>query len=244
MLNFKTLLKKLYNLYFRVYDPLRIAELEGERVVFKYLKDNNLLEGLANKRILEIGPKHGKDSVLLASLNPSELILIDLPEKSEYIHTWLPAILRICNTKYIEGNILYLNEEEYQQLGKFDLIFCLGVLYHNVEQIRLLKRLYKLCNLDGLIIVESSTTRNRKLEKNNVVEICWPKQYRNIPTITHLPSRLAIKSWLEMVGFMDVTIHNVYSRALRWQRAVITGIKTEHSESYMNYGAYSVGDAH
>ncbi len=186
----------------------------GERVIFKHLNEIGFLDNYENKRILEIGPKHGKDSILLSTLKPKELVLIDLPSKREMVDNWLPQVSDKCKTKYIEGNILYLTKDQLEQLGKFDLIFCLGVLYHNVEQIRMLKRIYDLCNNNGTVVIESSTTRNKKLIKLNVVEIHWPETYRGVPTITHNPSRLAIKSWLEMVGFSNVLIRDVYSKNL------------------------------
>ena len=240
--------RNIGNLWLKFVDPRRIDEIAGERVVFNHLKVKGFFNGLEGKRILEIGPKHGKDTMLLAKLNPSELILIDLPEKDSIVREWLPHV-PCRRATYLEGNILYLTNEQYEQLGSFDLIWCLGVLYHNVEQLRLLKRLFDLCDVGGVVVIESSTTRNKKLEKSNVVEIHWPEPYRGVQTITHLPSRLAIKSWLEMIGFTDVIIHDIYSRTLRWQRAVLTGVKKSNSKPYISYAAsglnptYVLGDA-
>jgi 2-polyprenyl-3-methyl-5-hydroxy-6-metoxy-1,4-benzoquinol methylase len=245
----KQLLRYFYHIYLKLSNPRRIAELAGERVVFNELKRLGSLDKFAGKRILEVGPKYGKDSLLLAALNPSELILIDLPEKTTEINQWLPRVAKLCPSKYIEGNLLYLSPEQYQRIGVFDLIWCLGVLYHNVEQIRLLRRLYKLCNDNGLVVIESATTRNKKLENLNVIEVHWPDTYRGSSTVTHLPSRLAIKSWLEMVGFRDVKIWDIYSKTLRWQRAILTATKVEDIKPYISYGEsglnpeYFIGDS-
>ena len=83
--------------------------------------------------------------------------------------------------------------------------------------------------------MEHPTTRDRLLARRNVVEVHWPERYRGQRTITHLPSRLAIKSWLEMVGFADVQIENVYSRHIGWQRAVLTAVRPENPEPYVSY---------
>jgi 2-polyprenyl-3-methyl-5-hydroxy-6-metoxy-1,4-benzoquinol methylase len=236
----------IQTLALKLLDPKRIPELSGERVVFHYLKSTGFLSDCMGKRILEIGPKHGKDSRLLASLNPTELVLLDLPEKRPMIEHWFPDLQ--CNKTYIQGNILYLTEEEMLRLGQFDLIWCLGVIYHNAEQLRLIKKLYNLCCENGKIVIESATTRNKKLEKLNVVEIHWPETYRKGPTITHLPSRLALKSWLEMSGFGQVNICHVYSKQLSVNRAVLTGVKGAESEPYLYYQSvlnpnYAVGAA-
>jgi tRNA (mo5U34)-methyltransferase len=234
----------LRNLWLRATDARRTTELAGERVVFKHLRAFGFLDGQEGRRILEIGPKHGKDSLLLATLNPSELVLIDLPEKASLVHEWFPQLSATCKALHVKANILSLTEEQYKQLGSFDLIWCLGVLYHNAEQLKLLKKLFDLCNLNGCVVIESATTRTRRLEKLNVVEIHWPSTYRNVQTITHLPSRQAIKSWMEMAGFTNVKIWGVYSREIGSQRAVLTGTKTCDSKPYTGYDTSGPSPAH
>jgi SAM-dependent methyltransferase len=216
-----------------VSDPKRPAELRGERVVFRDLSGHRLLDGLKDGRILEIGPKHGEDSVLLASLEPRELVLLELPEKTDLVRSWLPRLA--CKTTHVEGDLLRLPPSTMESLGRFDLVWCLGVLYHNVEQLRLLRTLFELTADDGRVVVESATTRNAALMELNVVEIHWPETYRGLPTMTHLPSRRAIQSWMEMVGFTDVELQSVYSRELAAQRAVITARRTKASKAYVGY---------
>ncbi len=221
-------------LWWRLTDPKRLAETQ-ERVVFEHLRRSGRLERFRGSRILEIGPKHGEDSRLLAALAPAELVLLDLPEKDELVQRWLPGIEALCPTRYVTGNLMYLSPGELEQLGTFDLVWCLGVVYHNVEQLRLLRRLFHLTRTDGLVVIESATTRNRRLAGKNVVEVHWPDLYRGQRTITHLPSRLALRSWLEMVGFADVRVEPVYSRHTGWQRAVLTGVRPAEPKPYLSY---------
>ena len=56
-------------------------------------------------------------------------------------------------------------------VGKFDLIYFTGVLYHNPEQLRFIQKLYDKLNYGGVLVLESATTRKRKLINENVVEI-------------------------------------------------------------------------
>jgi SAM-dependent methyltransferase len=221
-------------------DPQWRKELAGERTVFTSLERLGELERFRDGRILEIGPKHGQDSRLLAGLRPAELVLVDLPQKREVVAAWLPSV---PGARYVEGNVLYLEPHELANLGRFDLIFCLGVLYHNVEQIRLLRRLYELTAKDGLVVIESATTRDRRLASRNVVEIHWPTQYGGQRTMTHLPSRRAIVSWMEMVGFSHVRVVSAYSRPVRWQRAIVLGRRSSDDTPYLNYGSYPAGTA-
>jgi SAM-dependent methyltransferase len=218
--------------WWRLADPRLVVE-SRERIVYETLRRQGRLERFRGGRILEVGPKHGDDSRLLAALAPSELVLLDLPEKDELVDAWVGE-LPVPATR-ATGNLLYLAPDEFAALGRFDLVWCLGVLYHNVEQLRLLRKLFHLTADDGLVVVESATTRNRLLARRNVVEVHWPELYRGQRTITHLPSRLAIKSWLEMVGFADVRIEDVYSRYTGWQRAVLTGTRPPQPRPYLSY---------
>ena len=211
-------------------------EVGGARVVFDHLRPELPRGG----RILEIGPKHGLDTRLLATLEPRELVTVDLPEKADTVASWLAEV---PVARHVEANVLYMGERERAELGRFDLVWCLGVLYHNVEQLRLLRRLYELTAESGLVVVESATTRNRILAGRNVVELHWPETYRGVPTITHLPTRRAIASWLEMAGFADVRIRDVYSRGLSWQRAVLTGRRASAESAYAGYGLNVAGTA-
>ena len=113
-----------------------------------------------DSRILEIGPKDGLDSKRLASLRPVELVMVDLPEKREGNEEWLDQIT--CQKKYIETNFMYMPKEDYDTLGSFRLIWCTGVLYHNAEQMRMLRKLYRLLEVGGYLVLESATLRSSK----------------------------------------------------------------------------------
>jgi len=171
------------------------------------------------KRALELGPKDGLDSKRLASLQLSELVMMDLPERRERVCTWLSDIS--CPHTYVEANFLYLSQEDYASLGKFDLIWCTGVLYHNTEQLRFLRKLYKLLNSGGYLALESATLRPaqslgdecaRSLRDGCYVEIHYPETYRDTGTITHLPTAGAIKAWLQMAGFQEIHDSKCYER--------------------------------
>ena len=105
---------------------------------------------------------------------------------------------------------MYIVKDEFDSLGKFDLIYFTGVLYHNPEQLRFLQKIYQKLNDNGVLVLESATTRQRSLINKNVVEILYPSTYRGTTTITHLPSKKAILSWLKMVGFNKIFESNCY----------------------------------
>ena len=105
-----------------------------------------------------------------------------------------------------------MTQKDYESLGKFDLIYFTGVLYHNPEQLRFIQKLYDKLNYGGVLVLESATTRKRKLINENVVEIHYPKTYRDTTTVSHLPSKKAIISWLQMAGFKEIYNSKCYEK--------------------------------
>ncbi len=177
----------------------------------KYLFDEliNLYtkEKFFDKSILEIGPRDGDDTKRLVDLKPKKLTLIDLPQDNRD-GAWLKEI--DYDYEFIEENFLYMNKKEIETLGKFDLIYFTGIIYHNAEQLRFVQKIYDLLNQNGVLVLESSTIRNVILRKLNIVQIWYPNSFRDTSTITHLPSKKAIKSWLKMVGFNKIHDSNCF----------------------------------
>lgn len=257
------------------FDPPNYRE-----VIFKTL--TQITPDLRGKRVLEIGPKDGKDSKRLASLTPGSLVIMDIPAEyarnitstantpRESLPSWFQSL--DCPEKsYEEGNILYLTPEELAKLGHFDLIWCTGVLYHNPEPLRLIKRLFNLLSSEGLFILETSLTRHPDLKDHNCVEIMWPKSqlclrvgqddHQLIPSkivpefgqsksiqsnISHFPSRKAVISWLEMCGFqeieeIDIPIPGQVRMALSARRGTFKGYT--YSNRGPNPSPYAIGDS-
>ncbi len=183
--------------------------LPYRKYLFQELLKHNNKDYFEDKRILEIGPRDGDDTFRLEKLNPKEIVIIDLPDKTEQNLKWLKQLK--VNYDFIEANFMYMTNEDIENLGKFDLIYFTGVLYHNPEQLRFLYKLFNRLNNEGSLVLESATTRNWLYRNRNVVEIYHPVTYRNTTTVTHLPSKKAIKSWLQMVGFEQIYDSNCYS---------------------------------
>jgi len=185
---------------------------------------------LCPRRILEVGPKDGNDTRRLLELGPDVLTLVDLPRMKHVNEVWLRE-LDGTNIEYISANLMYTDVFDGRE---FDAIWCTGVLYHNPEQLRLVKRLYDLLRPNGVLVLESATIRRRRLRRDSCVEIFYPpskrieKKYHLSTNITHLPSARAVFAWLAMVGFERIVrsgCHRKASAALARHRAAYFGTK-------------------
>jgi SAM-dependent methyltransferase len=217
LMQLKTKLKALARRILR-----RSSSIDYRDYLFFELKD--YLAGDRPKRILEIGPKDGKDTNHLLTLEPERLVLIDLPSMKETNALWLER-LKSEKIEYLSANFMY--SPEVEKLEPFDCIWCTGVIYHNPEQLRMMRRLFDLLKPQGLLVIESATIRRRKLRDQCVVEIIYPaseeyaRKYHMSVNVTHLPSASAIEAWLKMVGFQDIqpsSCHRKQSAALAKNR--------------------------
>ncbi len=195
----KTYKKNKYRATLNLRNPYRYY-------LFEELKDIYGLDSFQNKKVLEIGSKDGEDTLRLESLNPSSITILDLPllqnEKhhlNKYYNEFLKPNLDKLNvkSKLIFSNFNYMKKKEYDELGKFDLIWCTGVLYHNPEQLKMLKKIYNLLNDGGVLVLETATTRNNKLSKQTAIEIEAGGQY-------YFPTKKAVNLMLKMVGFSEI----------------------------------------
>jgi len=154
------ILDSLLDLPARVRYRLRGSGPDYREYLFAELK-----ERLQDKRplnILEIGPRDGVDTARLLSLSPQRLVLVDLPDKEERVRRWMEP-LNAPTLELVIGNIMY--DDACSTLGEFDIVWCTGVLYHNPEQLRMVRRLYDFVRPGGLLAIESATARRGRLRR-------------------------------------------------------------------------------
>ena len=178
--------------------------------------------------------------------------VIDLPTRENQNAAWLKA-LASPNIDYISANFLY--DSVVERLDKFGFIWCTGVLYHNPEQLRMIRKLYDLLEPAGVLVIETATTRRRELQDQTCVEIIYPpseeykRRYHVSMNITHLPSARAVEAWLTMVGFEDVRrsdCHRQQSSSLAKNRVAFLCRKPleEVEAKYLDRdGGYIIGKA-
>ena len=80
----------------KLFDKLSKSEISEllpyRKYLFDELMDEYGQEYFSNKRILEIGPKDGDDTFRLEKLNPEEIVMFDLPDKSKTLRCLLDYV--------------------------------------------------------------------------------------------------------------------------------------------------------
>jgi 2-polyprenyl-3-methyl-5-hydroxy-6-metoxy-1,4-benzoquinol methylase len=96
-----------------------------------------------NKSVLEIGPFHGKHTELLQEKNPSSIVAIE-PDlvSANNLQRLLPVDNIICQ------DIHHYLEHKHQ----FDVVVCLGILYHFHDPLWILELIANRCDPEYILV--------------------------------------------------------------------------------------------
>lgn len=177
------------------------------------LNDIIEVEKFRGRRVLEIGPKWGHNSLWVdRNLQPSEFVLIDLPKTKDglFLHgvpfqqeSWLSQLRsprRIIYDNLITCKVLL-------ELEPFDLILCVGVLYHNIEQLKILNVLRRLMANGGILVLQTSIYLG---SEEAVVHYAW---YPGTTAGVAFPTKYALLKMLAMTGWTNVKHYVHYKPA-------------------------------
>ncbi len=163
---------------------------------------------LKDKIVGDIGCNNGYYMFRMLSQNPKKLVGFD------------PSPLTFMQFAFI--NKFIKSDIKFELLGiehiafyehKFDILFCLGVLYHRSDPITSLKSLYKALNEGGELILDTFMIDGEE-------DICLtPKErYSKIPNIYFIPTVNALKNWCHRAGFKAVEVLSIKKTDLEEQR--------------------------
>jgi tRNA (mo5U34)-methyltransferase len=111
---------------------------------------------------------------------------------------------------------------------KFDVLFCLGVLYHRADPVGMLKSLFKGLNKGGELILDTFMIDGED-------EICLTprERYSKIPNIYFVPTVKALENWCYRAGFEKVEVLEIKKTDLTEQRKT-AWINTQSLEDFLD----------
>lgn len=96
---------------------------------------------------------------------------------------------------------------------KFDILFCLGVLYHRANPVNTLKELWNSLNKDGEVILDTFM-----IDGDQPYALCPSKTYSKIPNIYFVPTIKALQNWSEKAKFSSFEVLEVKKTDTNEQR--------------------------
>jgi SAM-dependent methyltransferase len=195
---------------------------EGPKDVIATLELLDFPHDLNGRRVLEIAPWNGFFSFECVRRGASSVVALgpDDPEDTGFNET--KRLLEVDNVEYIRESVYNLPK---LNVGGFDIVLCLGLLYHLRHPLLALDHLYDCC--DEQLFVDCAVI------DNGSHFVLAPDQEPNIAalwrSLAHLP--LVYFSHLDEVAARDPYNWSIpTSRALRdW--IVSTGFVVEHERN-------------
>jgi SAM-dependent methyltransferase len=182
--------------------------LAGDLVIGGAWRNDTRWQGLAShvpdvngKRVLDVGSNAGYDAFMFKTRGAAEVMAC---EPFEFIHQ-MEFLESIYRTGIIPCQLAW-QQLDPKLHGKFDLVHCHGVLYHELHPMALLQRLRAMLNEDGTLLLGSMMLAQAELaEYARFV----PSAYYGDQTWWWVPGRLAMRWMLESVGLHVQEVHGL-----------------------------------
>ena len=150
-------------------------------------------------RVLEVGPKYGAHSLWIdRELAPSEIVFCDFSSDRSLHERWRGELR--SPHRFVFGDLR--TAWELLDLGPFDLVFFLGVLYDSAWHLDLLAMLNRVTRLGGTMLLESTVDPR----PDALVRLRWPPdtgKAKGVPTVSGLRMELAWTGWRRVRRFTD-----------------------------------------
>lgn len=173
---------------------------------------------LTQRRVLDVGCGNGyhlwrmlgAGAQLAIGIDPSDLFIVQFE-----------AVRRLLGQP-TGIHLLPLGIEQLPELNAFDTVFSMGVLYHRRSPLDHLVQLQNQLVSGGELILETLV-----IEGDEQSVLVPQGRYAQMHNVYFFPSSLALKTWLEKVGFVDVRIVDESITSIEEQRS--TPWMTHHS---------------
>ena len=204
--------------------PFKINDIFIDSEWRSYIKWNSLKPhlNLENKDILDVGCNNGYYMFRMLEMNPKSITGFD------------PSALFNLQFEFI--NSFIKSEIEYKLLGvehipyyekKFDVIFCMGVLYHRRDPIDMLKELKAGLKNQGEVILDTLI-----IEGTEEI-VLSPMRYAKMKNVYFIPTLKALLNWIERAKFSSVEFIGKRYTTTNEQRKT-EWIEGESLESFLN----------
>jgi len=175
-----------------------------------YIKYNLLKPhfNLLDKCVADIGCNNGYYLFRMLEQKPKKLVGFD---PSIHYKTQFDFINHFVKSD-IEFELLGIEHLPFYE-NKFDVIFCLGVLYHRSDPINSLKELYKGLNEGGELILDTFM-----IDGDGEFSLSPKERYSKIPNIYFIPTIKALENWVSRAKFKKFEVLEIKITDLNEQR--------------------------
>ena len=183
--------------------PFNIFGIDIDAEWKSHLKWNRIapyLDSLDGKTICDLGCNNGYFMFKAAAQKPGLVMGMDPTRKFKLAFHYLNQFAREPNL-----HMELLGFEDLQYFTEvFDVLFCMGIIYHHQNPMEILRYCHQSMKKGGQLILETMG-----ISSNEPVCLFPQRRYANMPNVWFIPSQFATENMLVRAGFKDIQcIHN------------------------------------
>ena len=182
------------------------------------------LAPLEGHRILDIGSSCGYYMFRMCADSPALILGIE-PYLTFYFQFQLLQ-------RYIRAERVFtlpLRLESFPVMDScFDTVFCMGILYHQRDPLRMLQKIRSMLDRKGQLILETLI-----LDEDGDAVLQPPGRYAKMNNVFAIPTVARLEKWLHAAGYSDIHCVDVTPTTLAEQRAT-DWINSESLEDFLD----------
>jgi len=163
---------------------------------------------LKDKKVADIGCNNGYYLFRMQEDNPKLLVGFD---PSPLYKTQFDFVNHFVKSDIVYELLGVEHLEFYEE--KFDVVFCLGVLYHRSDPVAMLKSLFRGLERYGEVILDTFY-----IDGEDELCLCPKSSYSKIPNIYFVPTLSALKNWCMRAGFEKFEVLQISTTDTNEQR--------------------------
>lgn len=192
--------------------PFKIGDLSIDSEWRGDLKWERVLphiQSLKGKTILDVGAGNGYFTFRMALAGAKLALGIEPFLLFNYQFLAIQSLIKNPPNAFV----LPLRLEQMQNANIFDMVFSMGVLYHQKDYAKHLSKLKNMLSANGHLILETLliTKKNALLLPKN--------RYAKMRNVYHIPSPEVLITWLQNAGFKQIKLVNINQTSTKEQRA-------------------------
>lgn len=191
--------------------PFRINTLEIQSEWNSAIKYNLLAPHLhlQGKMVGDIGCNNGYYMFRGSTQNPAQIIGFDPAPLCFLQYQFLQFF---AQQNHLQFELLGIEELSYFE-AQFDVLLCLGVLYHRKSPFEAIKLIYNALKNGGEAVFDSLI-----LEGEEEIALCPKGRYAKMPNVYFIPTLRTFCNWLEKCGFKEIVHIATLKTAFEEQR--------------------------
>lgn len=176
---------------------------------FKWQRIKDHLPDLTDKLVLDVGCGSGYHLFRMHQAGAKQVIGVDPTTLFFYQFLIFKTYLTDLNIHFLPVPLEPLPKTE-----SFDVVFCMGVLYHRQDPLNFLKSLKNQLVKGGQLVIETL------IIEGDVNSVLMPTdRYAQMRNVYFIPSAQMLEVWLHKVGFKNVHMIEQNYTSLKEQRA-------------------------